>query len=398
MKVLLLTQVLPYPPDGGPKIKTWNLIKFLAVNHEITLISFVRGEKPEEINELKKYCRDVITVPIQRKKVYDLFALLKSFLTGKPWLMVRDDRKEMREAVEKAAAGGNFEIVHADQHNMAQYALSVQNASHLLDAHNVLWMLYKRTVRTMGNGYLRWIYERDWQLFRSYEKEMVNRFDAVITVSENDRLLLEEVSGKSQKISVIPIAIDTDQVLPVKREKNAMHIIHVGTMFWQPNIDGVLWFIKEVFPLIKAQRPDIIFDIIGARPPKEIVSLSDPGRGINVCGYVEDVEPFIQKAALMIVPVLAGGGMRVKILNALSQEIPLVSTSIGCEGIEVVNERDLLIADKPQEFSQAVLKLLEDRDFAELIGKNGRDLIQNKYDYRQACRPIEDVYKKIVNK
>ena len=398
MKVLLLTQVLPYPPDGGPKIKTWNLIKFLANQHEITLISFVRGEKLWEINELKKYCIEVIPVPIHRKKLYDLLALFKSLLNGKPWLMVRDDRKEMRDAVEEAAAKTKFDIVHADQHNMAQYALGVKNVPRLLDAHNVLWMLYKRTVRTMGSGYLRWIYERDWRLFRSYEKELTERFEAILTVSETDKELLVEVAGRDEKITVIPIAIDTDHELPVDRTKDAAHIIHVGTMFWQPNIDGVLWFIKEVLPLIKAKRPDVVFDIVGARPPKEIISYSNSAAGINVCGYVENVGPYLQKAAVMIVPVLAGGGMRVKILNALSQEMPLVSTSIGCEGIEAVNERDLLIADTPEEFSQAVLKLIMDRDFADLIGKNGRDLIRSKYDYRHTCKPIEDVYKKIMIK
>ena len=310
--------------------------------------------------------------------------------------MVRDDRKEMRDAVDTASAKTEFDIVHADQHNMAQYALRVKNVPHLLDAHNVLWMLYKRTVKTMGRGYLRWIYERDWRLFRTYEKELVERFEAVLTVSGTDKQLLEEVTGQGEKIAVIPIAIDTDHELPVVREKDASHIIHVGTMFWQPNIDGVLWFIKEVFPLIKAECPDIVFDIIGARPPKEIVSYSTSAVGINVCGYVENVEPYLQRAALMIVPVLAGGGMRVKILNALSQEMPLVSTSIGCEGIEAENSRDLLIADTPQEFSQAVLKLLQDRDLADSIGKNGRELIRKKYDYRQTCKPIEDVYRQIM--
>ena len=173
--------------------------------------------------------------------------------------MVRDDRKEMRDAVDAASAKTEFDIIHADQHNMAQYALRVKNVPHLLDAHNVLWMLYKRTVRTMDRGYLRWIYERDWRLFKSYEKYLVNCFDAILTVSVTDKKLLEEVAGQNQKINVIPIAIDTDHELPVDRAKDAAHIIHVGTMFWQPNIDGVLWFIKEVFPLIKAKTSGCCF-------------------------------------------------------------------------------------------------------------------------------------------
>ncbi len=393
MKVLLLTQVLPYPPDSGPKVKTWNVIKYLAqAGHEVTLVSFVRGDQSAEVEHLRRYCRAIHTTPMERGFVQDGWALLRSWISGQPWMMVRDDRAAMRQLVDRLAATTRFDIAHADQLNMAQYAARVPGARKVLDAHNALWLLYKRLAETMRPGPRRWLLERDWHLLKGYEGRICREFDAVIAVSEEDKTSLEEAMQQATDITVIPIAVDTDIEVPPTRPPGADHILHIGTMYWPPNIDGVLWFIREVFPHIRTRRPDVTLDVVGARPPQELARLGGDGTGINVTGYVADPMPYLEKAGVMIVPLRAGGGMRVKILNALSQGMPIVSTTIGCEGIAVETGRHLLIADHPQGFALATLRLLEDRRFADELGRNGRRLIQVTYDYRVACRALEDVY------
>jgi glycosyltransferase involved in cell wall biosynthesis len=169
-------------------------------------------------------------------------------------------------------------------------------------------------------------------------------------------------------------------------------------MFWPPNIDGIRWFIDEVYPLIREKRPEIVFDVIGARPPQDLVDLNQKGIGVNVTGYVEDPNPYLEQAGVMVVPVRAGGGMRVKILNALAQRLPIVSTTIGSEGIAVESGRHLLIADTPQNFAQATLRLLNDPDLANALGRNGRQLVQEVYDYRAACAPLDAIYSSMINK
>jgi glycosyltransferase involved in cell wall biosynthesis len=163
-------------------------------------------------------------------------------------------------------------------------------------------------------------------------------------------------------------------------------------MYWPPNIDGVLWFIREVFPRIRARRPDVVFDVIGARPPRALVELSGDGTGINVTGYVRDPTSYFEQAGVMVVPVRAGGGIRVKILEALALQLPVVTTRLGCEGIAVESGRHLIIADEPGEFAEAVLHLLDNRRLADALGQNGRRLIEAQYDYRMACRPLDRVY------
>jgi polysaccharide biosynthesis protein PslH len=392
MKILLLTQVLPYPPDSGPKVKTWNVIKYLAQHHEVTLVSFVRGDQSEDVRELEKLCRAVYTVPIERSSRLDAVYMTKSLLTRRPFLMLRDDRREMRDLLDRLSAETQFDVVHADQLNMAQYAIRVNGKRLVLDAHNALWLLYKRLWETMPSGPTKWLLGRDWRLLKDYEGAMIQRFDATIAVSEEDRSALEQAAGKSANIVVIPISVDTDEVRPVQRAPDASRILHIGTMYWPPNVDGVLWFIREVLPLIRERRPDVLFDVVGARPPDELQALAGRGSGINVTGYVEDPTLCIKQAGVLVVPLRAGGGMRVKILNALSQELPIVTTAIGCEGIPVKDGVHLLVADSPKDFAWATIRLLEDQDLARDLARQGRLFVQDRFDYRVACRLLENVY------
>ncbi len=391
MKVLLLTQVLPYPPDSGPKVKTWNVLKYLVQNHQVTLVSFVRGDQSAEIRHLEKYCQAVHTVPIERGAWRDAWYMGRSFLTNQPFLMVRDDRADMRHLIDRLAIETQFEVAHADQLNMCQYAARLPKAHKVLDAHNALWLLYQRLADTMPFGPKKLLLQRDWRLLKKYEGQLCREFDTVLAVSQEDKIALEEAAGKSLDAIVIPIAVDTDEVALVNRQPNANHILHIGTMYWPPNIDGILWFIREIYPHIRAKRPDITFDVVGARPPQEILAYHGQD-GINVTGYVDDPAPYYENCSAMVIPLRAGGGMRVKILNALAQGLPMVSTSLGAEGIAVQSGRDILLADEPRAFAESTLQLLNDRYLANELGGNGRKLCQSVYDYRVACQPLARVY------
>jgi len=392
VKILLLTQVLPYPPDSGPKVKTWNVIKYLTRQHELTLVSFARGDRSAEIEHLCQYCRAVHTVPIARGVLRDAWYMGRSLLTGQPFITVRDDRAAMRRLVDRLAASEHFHITHADQLNMAQYAARVTGAFKVLDAHNALWVLYRRLWETMRPGPRKFLLGRDWRLLRAYEGRVCREFDAVMAVSDEDRIALQEAARQPVDVTVIPITIDTDEVTVVERNQNARHILHIGTMYWPPNVDGVLWFIQKVYPLIRQQRPDVALDIVGSRPPQELVDLGQEGNGINVTGYVPDPIAYVKRAFLMIVPLRAGGGMRVKILNALAQGVPIVSTTLGAEGIGVTAGENILLADAPSDFAAACLRLLDDADLGWRLAENGRHLVEQKYDYRSACQPLDDVY------
>jgi len=392
VRILLLTQVLPYPPDSGPKVKTWNVLKYLAERHDVTLVSFVRGDQSGDVARLRRYCRQVLTVPMKRGHAQDGMAMARSLYSAQPWMMLRDDQHEMRQLVDRLSKEIAFEVAHADQLNMAQYALRVRGARRVLDAHNALWLLYKRLAATMAPGPRKWLLERDWRLMKVYEGRMVRAFEAILAVSEEDRQALLDAAGVDREISVIPIAIDTDEVLPVARRAGVDHILHVGTMYWPPNIDGIWWFLREVYPLIRSERPSVVLDIVGSRPPAELRELGARDSAVNVTGYVDDPIPYSERAAAFIVPLRAGGGMRVKILNALAQGMPIVSTTLGAEGIAVTPGEDILLADTPGDFAQCVLRLLDEPGLAASLGAAGRCLVKQRYDYRVACRALDAVY------
>jgi len=399
MRVLLLTQVLPYPPDSGPKIKTYHVIKYLAQRHRVTLVAFVRDtDKPEYIAHLKTLCERVITVPIQRAASRDLVFLGKSLLSGQPWMMLRDERPEMRAALSELAATSQFDIVHADQLNMGQYALPFPSGRKVLDLHNALWVLYKRMSEAQSfTNPMKYLLMRDWPLLKRYEAEMCRRFDAVTAVSEEDKAALIE-AGAPSDMTVIPIAVDLDSQPYIERQPKGPHIIHIGTMYWPANINAINWFLDAIYPLIKARLPEVRCTLIGARPPESIIERAKADPSLTVTGYVDDPLPYLQDASMMIVPLKAGGGMRVKILNALAQGIPMVTTTVGCEGIAVTPDKDILIADEPAAFAEASLRLLTDADLNQRISQNGRDMVMRRYDYREAVKPLDDVYAEIVAK
>lgn len=394
MRVLLLTQVLPYPPDSGPKVKTYYVLKYLAQQHEVTLVSFVRDtDKPEYIRHLETLCKRVITVPIGRSPVRDLAFLGKSLLTGQPWMMLRDERPEMLTTLAELAATTEFDVVHADQLNMGQYALPFTKSRKVLDLHNALWVLYKRLSETLPlTKPMKYILMRDWRLLKRYEGELCRTFEGVLAVTEEDRRWLAEAGGRDDMI-VIPIAIDTDEQALIERKPSGPHIVHIGTMYWPPNIDAITWFLDEIYPLVKQQVPDVRCTLIGARPPASITERTKTDSSLTVTGYVEDPLPYLRDSSMMVVPVRAGGGMRVKILNALSQGIPMVSTTVGCEGINVKHDHDILIADEPQAFADATVRLLRDAALNEQITRNGRQTAEQQYDYRQACKPMDALYR-----
>jgi glycosyltransferase involved in cell wall biosynthesis len=398
VKVLLLTQVLPFPPDSGPKVKTWNLIKWLAAErHEVTLASFVRGESERELGALRRYCRAVHPVPLRRGALRDGCLLVASLASGEPFFIRRDRRRAMRRLVERLARETRFDVVHADQLNMAQYAQCVPGGFTVLDAHNALWLLYKRLAATASAGPRRRLLEREWRRLHDYEGRIGRAVDAVLAVSAEDRDALRAAMGADVDIRVVPIAVDPVEVGVLARRPDADRLVHLGTMYWPPNVDGVRWFVRSVFPLIRAARPDAAFDVIGARPPRAIRALARPGSGVRVTGYVDDPTPYLERAAVMVVPVLAGSGMRVKILNALAQGLPVVTTALGCEGIAAQAGTHLLVADHPDEFAAATLRVLGDRGLAETLARNGRRLIETRYDYRQAYAPLAQVYERAVH-
>ncbi len=400
MNVLLLTQIVPYPPDSGPKIKTYHLLRYLAARHRITLVCFTRNPQEErDAAELRAICAEVHTVHLQRSRARDGLALLASLTRRRPWLMERDDIGAMHALLarlvrEASAAGRPFDLVHADQLNMAMFADRLP-LPRLLDQHNAVWTIFKRLAQ-QKRGPARLFLEREWRLLKRYEGDVCRRFEAVTAVSDEDRRALFEAIGAEREMPVIPIAVDATAERPIPRTEGARGILSLATMMWPPNVDGVMWYAESIHPLVTREVADARFFVVGQRPVAEVRALPERDPSIEVTGYVPDPTPYIANSACLIVPLRSGGGMRVKILEALARGIPIVSTTIGYEGIDLVPGKHLLVADTPEAFAAAVVRLLRDPSAGAALAEAGRARLLEKYDWTAVCPAMDAVYERLA--
>jgi glycosyltransferase involved in cell wall biosynthesis len=390
-KILILTQVLPYPPDAGPKIKTFNLIKYLARDYAITLVSFVRPENtPVQLAKFLEFCEEVRYVTIRRSRWRDGLALLRSFFSTKPFLIVRDESPRMTRLLQELVAKKEFALVHADQLNMAQYGLPLPVKNHLLDQHNAVWKIIDRLSKGETNPFKKVLMRFETFKLRRYEQQICRRFEVVLAVNRQDAEALKVAC------EVIPIGVDAVGTAPLALQPGSLNLVSLGTMFYPPNVEGVIWFATEVLPLIQAVRPEVTYTIIGPRPPAIIYDLARRNPRIRVTGYLAELRPALEASCGLVVPLLSGGGMRVKILEALSLGLPVISTTIGAESINLENEKTGLLADTPQEFAQSCLKLLNEPDLQVVLSNAGRQLALEQYDFRKAYAPLKKIYSNLI--
>lgn len=397
MNILLLTQILPYPPDAGPKIHVLNKIRYLAQRHRITLVSFIRPGEEQYIAQLEKVCAAVHTVTMRRSQVRDAFYLARSLLSGEPFLMARDRSWEMSRLVRRLVETEKFDLLHVDQLNMAQFVNGLAGPPRILDEHNAVWRIPYRMYCTAPFGLRKLGLWLEWRKLQRYEQGTCQGYHPVLVLSPEDQAALETPGDDADRFCVVPIAIDTRTVRPIPRRAGSNNLISVGTMFYPPSSEGVLWFAREVYPLIKAQAPEATFTIVGSRPPADVTHLAQNDPSIRVTGYVPAVEPYIAESALMVVSLLSGSGMRWKILQAFAWGIPVVSTSLGCEGFNVAHGEQLLIADTPDGFATAVVRLLCDPELGTSLAENARAFAEAHHDVEVVYAALDRVYAELLS-
>jgi glycosyltransferase involved in cell wall biosynthesis len=397
MKVLFLTQVLPYPLDSGPKIRGYYVLRQLATEHEVTLVTFIRTEQEiRQAEHLRDYCKEIRFVPMVRSGLRNAVHMARSLLSSRPFVIERDRSTRMRRLLQEVVSAEAHDVVHADQINMAQYALELPAKRRILDVHNAVWRIVHRLGQGTPWGLRRMLLELEWRKMQRYERGVCSRFDRIVCVSNEDRRALAPAGSEEQRMHVIPITVDTAALPQLERDEGSQCIISVGTMFWPPNVEGLLWFVNLVYPLVRREVPEASLQVIGARPAAEIMRQAQTDSSIEVLGYVEDITPQLSHSAVFIVPLKSGGGMRVKILDAWARGIPIVSTSIGCEGIEkAVHGENVLIGDGPVEFADHVVKLIRSASLSERLVRNGRRTVEASYDWRSVYRTYSRLYQEI---
>lgn len=398
MRILVLTQVLVYPADAGPKVKTLHVVRHLAAQHKIVYCTFVRGIKEVRAAEaLRTLCETVVAVPIERSRIRDARFLLESFATGNSFLLRRDESATMRAEVQKLLREQNIDAVHVDQLNMIRFVPVEWTGKIILDEHNAVWQVVERLWQGTRNPFMRWLLGREVRLLRILEGKACRRATVVLAVSEQDRQALHEVAGQAVPIEVVPITVDVARFASVRaaRDPQPNTIFTIGTMFWPPNSEGVQWWLRAGYAKLQALCSPVTYDIVGAKPPIALQRLASSQTGVRLHGYVADVEHFWIHATMLLVPLLSGGGVRVKILEAMAMGVPVVSTTVGCEGLAVHDGEHLLLADTPEALATACSRLLHEPDLATQLAKNALHLVRQQYDTSTALQRLDTIYARL---
>ena len=407
MKILFLTPQLPYPPHQGTAIRNYNLIKHLASRHEIHLLSFIRSQDDlARAEPLRQLCRRIAGVPVPRRSPTK--RLLSVFLSPLPDMALRLPSAEFQARLEAWLKETSFDVVQVEGIEMAGYGLGIRDQGPgirgrpllVFDDHNAEYVLQQRAFETDARQPRRWVgalYSLiQWQKLRRYEARVCRVFDRVVAVSPADAQALQRLVP-GLEVTIVLNGVDTEfynDQIPMTKSQLAIgpwSLVFTGKMDFRPNVDAVLWFCQEILPLIRRERPSVRFAIVGRDPHPRVQALArDPW--ITVTGYVEDVRPYIARAAVYVVPLRMGSGTRLKVLEAMAMGQAIVSTTLGCEGIALTPGREAVLADTAREFARRVVELLDDEERRRSLGQQARRLVEARYDWRAIVPELEAVY------
>jgi len=409
MKILLLAPYPPHPPRGGGALRIVHLLRGLAARHTVTLLTF--APSPEAVGALaplRELCGVSTVIGPPRRS---LAARARTTLTSPlPDMALRNASQAFAEALSRTLAAERFDVVQAESIEMAGYALAARafapaGAAPLvaLDQFNAEYVLQRRAALTdLGRGLalrpralVGGAYSlAQWMKLAAYERRLLRTFDRVFVVSAEDRAALRRLAPRADP-RVVPNGVDVAHYAPgvvAPQPFPGPAIVFTGTLDYRPNIDAVRWFAAEVLPRVRAHRPDARFVVVGRAAAPAVRALHD-GEAVEVVGEVADVRPYIAGTAVYAVPMRIGGGSRLKLLEALAAAAPVVSTSMGAEGVDgLADGRELLLADRPDAFAAATLRLIDDRALAARLGAAGRVLAAARYDWSAIVPRLEAAY------
>ena len=399
MRILQLTPSLPYPPDGGGKMGIFNLTKYLSSRgHKITLLSIVANQVENiqaDIQGLKKWCEVKVVYKNTRTKLWGLFLNLFSEI---PYPISKYHSSKVKHAIKKILSNGRFDLVHIDSLHMAYYGEFIKHEFKLplvLREHNVQTTIMERYYQRQGNPLIKLYAYLQWKKMYRYEAKICEIFDKCLMITREDKKRIETMNP-SGNTCVIPAGVDTSYFYPLKIEEEPGSLVFVADLSWLPNVDGVLWFYNQVWPRIKKTFLPVKFYVVGRRPLEKIRKLSKKDQNIVVTGFVKDIRPYMARCSVYIVPLRIGGGMRLKILDAMAMERPVVSTSVGVEGIMVTDRENIVIADSEADFAERVIELLKERNLRRRIAQGGKRLIEQKYRWESIIETLEKEYVRVL--
>ena len=399
MNILFLSTRSPYPLISGYSLRTYHILKGAAEKHNVTLLTFIQLPehelKDDNLNHLRSFCKAVhpfdIPVDVSRFKLCrELFLNLFSAL---PFVARKYDAPAMRRKIREIVKTEKIDLVHVDLLPLTVYINEFDHLPKVMINHNVESVRLYRWFKTEGNPIKKAFLGLQWLKLRSFERQAMEKFDACVVVSEKDKELLRSMGVKNE-LFIVPNGTDTKFFHPNSGKVVDDSVLWIGHMDVHTNKDAALFFWKEIYPILKKKYPEVKMTFVGTAPPKEIVDASKMDGQVKVTGFVDDIRPYIDEAAVMVVPIRIGSGTRLKILDAMAMGKAIVSTSVGCEGLNVNDGKDILIADDPEDFANQTIDLLKNLDKRITLEKNAIELAKT-YDWGLITQRQEAGYQQV---
>jgi polysaccharide biosynthesis protein PslH len=393
VKILAVTTKSPLPLNEGRALRTYNLLRELASRHEITLCSYVQSEaEVQGLEGMREFCAAVHAVPLYLSAPRAELArdLLRDLTSAAPILATKYLRGEMVELLRKLMREQKFDVLHLDMLHLALLGEKASGLPTVLVEHNVETALLERRAQR-ATGVMKLYLERQVRKLRRFEAAACGAAHSVVCVSDNDAELLRKMNDKVRTITV-PNAVDIQFFKPAQTAPRAAELIYVGGLGWFPNLDAIEFFARDVLPRIAREVPDVSLTVVGQIPDSTVVGRFRDIPAIRFAGLVDDIRPYAAQAVAYVVPLRIGGGTRLKILDAFAMGRPVVSTSIGCEGLRVAHERELLIADDADAFARETVRVIRDTQLAARLGAAGRECVVRDYQWAGAAQLMDRAY------
>jgi len=385
MRILFLSGWFPEPPDNGIKRRIHNQLRLLGRRHRVTLVSFSDGEPTlAQRQRLTTFCAEVHAVPVKAFDPHRWSARLAS-LGWRPRSLVDTFSPAMAEVIRDLVSAGGYDVVVTSEIPLSNYARYFDGIPALLDTVE-LGILYDQFARA-STAWARWRYWLTWEKWRLYLRHVLGAFRVCTVVSQRERELLELAAPGGPTIEVVPNCLDLAEYDLATGSREPNSLIFTGAFSYAVNYEAMSWFVRDIYPLIQANVPEVSLTITGDPAGRALPAT----RNLRLAGHVADIRPLVAASEVSLAPLRTGAGSRVKILEAMALGTPVVSTSKGAEGLDVRPGEHLLIADEPRMYAEEVVRLLGDRVLRDRLARNARRLVEERYDWARVGPRFEEM-------
>ncbi|MCB0801838.1 MAG: glycosyltransferase [Flavobacteriales bacterium] len=394
-KILFLTTQLPYPPTSGGTVKSWNYVMHLARNYSLSVACLLKDDDEKYEKEFLSSVNldNYISEPLNTPR--SAINLLKSYFSAPCLNVFRNQSNSFNKKIE--AASLSADIILVDHYEVFQFVPKNYKGKVIMHTHNAEFMLWQRMADLCNNPFKKIVLSLEASRVKKYEKLLFSQSDLIFsTPSDID---LYKTHGFNTQKHHVTYHLGNDSLLDLPDlnfNETQKAISFMGTLSWEPNIDGLIWFLEQVWPLVIKQEPEVLFYIMGKNPNERIVKACKNDKRIILTGFVKDLDSYLQKTRAYIAPLRFGSGMKVKVLEGLYRGVPSVATPVAAEGLELTNGRDIFIHENAKDFAEACIKLLRNESIWNQFKDNTRKIAAEKYTWKELFKSMDKVMEELT--